>query len=75
MILVNTEMRADLQGTMDRVWEFLELRPHSFGHDTPPDLNVGKYKPMSADMRSLLESYYAPHDAKLVGLLGGHRFW
>ena len=55
--------------------EFLELRPHSFGHDTPPDLNVGKYKPMSADMRSLLESYYAPHDAKLVGLLGGHRFW
>ena len=75
LILADTEMRADLQGTMDRVWEFLELRPHSFGHDTPPDLNVGKYKPMSADMRSLLESYYAPHDAKLVDLLGGHRFW
>lgn len=75
LVLHDAEMRADLQGTMDRVWDFLGLRPHSFGDNPPPNLNVGRYGPMSDEMRALLKSYYAPHDARLASLMGGRRFW
>ena len=75
LVLVNTELRSDPEMTMSRVWKFLGLRAHSFGRDAPPDLNVGSYAPMQAKTRSLLESYYAPHDARLVELLGGRRLW
>ena len=75
LVLANADLRPDFHGTMNRVWKFLGLRPHSFGHYIPPDLNVGEYGPMSADMRSLLESYYEPHNARLAVLMGGRRFW
>ena len=69
LILTNEELRKNLQGTLDRVWEFLGVTPYSFERQ-PENLNVGNYKPMSKKMREFLIEYYRPHNERLTRLLG-----
>ena len=74
LILTNEELREDLQGTLDRVWEFLDVVPYRFERQ-PENLNVGNYKPMNKKMRECLVEYYRPHNKRLDKLLGHHFDW
>ena len=74
LILTNEELREDLQGTLDKVWEFLNVAPYRFERQ-PKNLNVGNYKPMSKKMRECLIEYYRPHNERLTNLLGIHFDW
>ena len=74
LILTNEELREDLQGTLDKVWEFLDVVPYRFERQ-PENLNVGNYKPMSKKMRECLIEYYRPHNERLARLLWPHLDW
>lgn len=61
-------LAANTQAEMNRVFRFLGLPPATIA-DTKAK-NARKYEPMSAETRERLEKIYAPHNARLVKLLG-----
>jgi hypothetical protein len=74
LLLIQSEaMFADPEATMARTFEFLGLEPIR-NIDYAP-LNVGDYDEGDADARSLLASFYAPHNAELTRLCGTAFDW
>jgi hypothetical protein len=74
MLLLKSEaMFADPASTMDRVFDFLDLSPTAEIDYAP--LNVGEYDGRDAEVRSLLRSFYAPHNEMLSRLCGSAFEW
>ena len=72
MLIINyDDFTSDRQGVLDRVWDYLGVRPMSIP-DRPP-LKVGRYPPMRQDTRNELIDYFRPHNKRL-GHLTKQRF-
>lgn len=74
LLVVKTEdMYQEPEAILRRVFEFLDLpyhEPREFRK-----LNNAVYEAMDSDVRSKLEAYFAPHNARLAELLGVDRMW
>lgn len=73
LVLPSRMLRAARQQVLDRVCDFLgvpraELRKI-------PDRNVGAYAPMDPQLDQALRRFYAPHNARLLSMLGADPVW
>jgi hypothetical protein len=70
MVIESDELSAHRQQTLDAVFEYLGLAPHTLPQ--LPDLNVGEYDPIAPETRARLEAWFAPHEEALAAFLDGH---
>ncbi|MCE2509310.1 MAG: sulfotransferase domain-containing protein [Nitrosopumilaceae archaeon] len=73
LIMSAEEMKNDINGTMEKVFGFLDLP--FVRHDTYRNLNEWKYPPMSPETREMLVKHFRPHNVKLQQLLGREFGW
>lgn len=71
LVLETGELRAG--SAPPAVLEFLGLPPVTA--PSVPDRNVGRYTPPASDLEARLREHFAPHNARLVSLLGVDWRW
>lgn len=67
LILTTENFHDNPQQTLDQVFDFLKIAP--FQVKNLRNLNVGNYKKMNRNTRSLLIKYFKPHNRRLSELL------
>jgi len=73
LVICSEDMYADVQGTFDRVNEFLGLPPAQL--PTTKTFNASARLPMPDAARQELTEFYAPHDRELSAHLGRPLAW
>lgn len=73
LVLDSAQLFADPQPSYDRLLSFLDLPPWQLA--TPEHANARPRSDMPTEVRQRLEEYFAPHDARLVDLLGWTPTW
>jgi hypothetical protein len=73
LILTNDEFNTDIDKTLKKTFEFLDLPNHTIKNKIKH--NVGKYPKMHESTRKLLVDYFRPHNQELYNLIGKELDW
>ena len=75
LVLQSEAFYRDVQGTMDRVFDFLGLGAWSVQDDEPQNAYGYRVPEPSPDTLASLRGYFAPHNARLYAFLGEEYDW
>tara|TARA_Y100000996_G_C22552171_1_gene654098 strand:+ start:1429 stop:2511 length:1083 start_codon:yes stop_codon:yes gene_type:complete len=73
LILTNDEFNADIDKTLNQVFDFLELPSYTVKNKIKH--NVGKYPEMKDSTKKLLQNYFKPHNEEFYNLIGRKLDW